>query len=85
MDLFLPKNNCSAKYIKFNEIKNKTFLDALSKSNARLDGNMKYFLYDLKLDKRIPKMSLRISLPKNYMVTYLPLFFYGKKSKLCTS
>ena len=29
------RNNCSAKYVKFNEIKNKIFLDALSKSNAR--------------------------------------------------
>ena len=29
---------CSAEYIIFNEIKNKIFLDALSKSDARWDG-----------------------------------------------
>ena len=41
MDLISPKKiNCSAKYIKFNEIKNKNFLNALSKSDARWDGNM---------------------------------------------
>ena len=38
-DLLSPKkNNYSAKYIKFNAMKNKIFLDALSKSDARWDG-----------------------------------------------
>ena len=36
--------NYSAKYIIFNEIKNKIFLDALSKSDARLDGKQEIFL-----------------------------------------
>ena len=35
--------NCSAKYIKFNEIKNKIFLDALAKSDARWDGKQEFF------------------------------------------
>ena len=39
---------CSAKYIKFNEIKNKIFLDALLKSDARWDGKQEIFLYGLK-------------------------------------
>ena len=46
MDLLSPKNNnCSAKYIKFNEIQNKIFLDALSKSDARWDGKQEKFFY----------------------------------------
>ena len=36
MGLLSPKKiNHSAKYIKFNDIENKIFLDALSKSDAR--------------------------------------------------
>ena len=45
---FLRKTiNCSAKYIRFNEIKNKIFIDALSKSDARCDGKQEFFLYSL--------------------------------------
>ena len=33
----------SAKYIKFNKMKNKIFLDALSKSDARWDGKQNFF------------------------------------------
>ena len=48
MNLLPPKTiNCSAKYIKLNEIENKVFLDALSKSNARWDGKQEIFLYGL--------------------------------------
>jgi len=48
MDLLSPKKiNCSAKYINFNEIKNKFFLDALSKSDARWDGKQENFLHGL--------------------------------------
>jgi len=48
MDLLSPKKiNCSAKYINFNEIKNKFFFDALSKSDARWDGKQENFLYGL--------------------------------------
>ena len=35
--------NGSGKYFKFNEIKNKIFLDALSKSDARWDGKQEIF------------------------------------------
>ena len=38
MDLLRRKTiNCSAKYIKFDEMKNQIFLDALSKIDARWD------------------------------------------------
>ena len=37
---------CSAKYIKFNEMKNRFFLDALSKSDVRLDRKQDIFLYN---------------------------------------
>ena len=49
MNLLSPKKiNCSAKYIKFNEIKSKVFLDALSKSDARWDRKQDFFyLYGL--------------------------------------
>ena len=44
MDMLSPKTiNCSAKYIKFIEMKNKIFLDALSKSYARWDGKQELF------------------------------------------
>ena len=44
MNLLSPKTiHCSAKCIKFNEIKNKIFLDALSKSDARWDGKQEFF------------------------------------------
>ena len=44
MDLLSAKTiNCSAKYIKFNEIENKIFLDALSKSDALWDGKQEIF------------------------------------------
>ena len=44
MVLLLPKKiNGSDKYIKFNEIKNKIFLDALAKSDARWDGKQEYY------------------------------------------
>ena len=35
--------NGSDKYIKLNEIKNKIFLDALAKSDARWDGKQEYY------------------------------------------
>ena len=35
--------NSSAKYIKFNEIRSKIFLDALSKSDARWDEKQELF------------------------------------------
>ena len=35
--------NGSDKYIKFSEIKNKFFLDALAKSGARWDGKQEYY------------------------------------------
>ena len=56
MDLLSPKNNGSAKYMKFNEMKNKIFLDALSKSDAQWDGKQDFFLYGLIPTK---KFSLR--------------------------
>ena len=39
--------NCSAKYIKSNEIKNKNFPGELSKSDARWDGKQEFFLIGL--------------------------------------
>ena len=48
MDLLSPKKtNSSAKFIKFNDIKNENFLDALFKSDARWDGKQEIFLYGL--------------------------------------
>ena len=44
MDLLSPKTiNSSVKYIKFNEIKDKIFLDVLAKSDARWDGKQEYY------------------------------------------
>ena len=40
---------CSAKYIKFNEIRNNFFLDALSKSDAHWQGKQELFLYGLNI------------------------------------
>ena len=37
--------NCSAKFIKFNEIENKIFFDELSKSDARWTGNKIFFIW----------------------------------------
>ena len=44
MDLLSPRTtNFNAKYIKFDEIENKIFLDALSKSDPRWDGKQEFF------------------------------------------
>ena len=44
MDLVSPKAiNCSAKYIKFNEIEHKISLDAMSKSDAHWDEKKMIF------------------------------------------
>ena len=49
MDLLTPRTiNCSTIFIKFNEMKNKIFLDALSKSDARWDGKQKFFYMALR-------------------------------------
>ena len=52
MDLLSSKTiNCSAKYI--NKIKNKIFLDALSKSDAHWDGKQEFFNMALVAEVRL--------------------------------
>ena len=41
----LQRAQSYSKYIKFNEMKNKIFLDALCKSNARWDGKQDFSIW----------------------------------------
>ena len=64
------------KYIKFNEIKNKIFLDALSKSDARWDGKQEYFLYGpMSRARNISKSGLLTSFALSLKVSALSIIY----------
>ena len=61
--------NCSAKFIKFNEVENKIFLDALFKSDARWDGKQEIFLYGLISIMKIQRQWLDLGAARVYLDT----------------